>query len=420
MEWLQNSVWYVGFFLALRDIKRSNPWTTSLIIFVMTLTFFNMILLGGVLNGLATGMADSFNRYYSGDVFISPTVHKNTIEQTDTISQIVESLPTYKDKSVRFTGQALVEYGYQEKIRLPDATESVSGTLVGIDPLTENKVTNLSSVVSKGTFLTPDGVDGVLLGKDLLEKYSNTTFPGQKKLKTADVGSRVRVTINGIQKEFVVKGIISAKNQTVDGRIYMLDTTVRELLGRSSVNANEIAVRLKPNSSAVLAEKYITKNLQNSTDIEVRTSAQTLPGGVSDIRKTFSLLGNMVGGIALVVGAITIFIVIFVNAITRRKYIGILKGTGISASAIELSYIFQSLFFALSGIVIASVLIMGLFKPYLALHPLQFPVAEGQLDVTFINLFVRAAILTFIALISGFIPARLVTRQNTLDAILGR
>ena len=42
----------VGAFLAISDIKRSNPWTTTLIIFVMTLTFFNMLLLGGYLLGL--------------------------------------------------------------------------------------------------------------------------------------------------------------------------------------------------------------------------------------------------------------------------------------------------------------------------------------------------------------------------------
>lgn len=420
MTWLKSSVWYVGFFLAQRDIKRSNPWTTALIVFVMTLTFLNMILLGGVLNGLATGMAESFNRYYSGDVFISPAIHKNTIEQTDAIANVVTTLPTFKDKSVRFTGQAIVEYEYRKIIRTTDVPESVSGTLVGIDPVSEDNVTKLSDNVIEGSFLTPQDADGLLLGKDLLEQYSNTTFPGQKKLTTVKTGSRVRVTTNGVQKEFVVKGIIGAKNQTVDGRIYVIDTTARELLGRNNLNANEIAVRLQPNASADDAEKYITSNLGNNNDVEVQTSAETIPGGVADIRKTFNLLGNMVGGIALIVGAITIFIVIFVNAITRRKFIGILKGTGISANAIELSYIFQSLFYALSGIVIASLLIMGIIKPYLAIHPLQFPVTEGQLDVTVFNIFVRGVILTFVALISGFIPAWLVTKQNTLDAILGR
>lgn len=36
----------VGKFLAVRELKRNNPWSTALIIFVMSLTFFNMVLMG--------------------------------------------------------------------------------------------------------------------------------------------------------------------------------------------------------------------------------------------------------------------------------------------------------------------------------------------------------------------------------------
>lgn len=138
------------------------------------------------------------------------------------------------------------------------------------------------------------------------------------------------------------------------------------------------------------------------------------------MKSTFSMLGNIVGVISLIVGAITIFIVIFVNAITGRKYIGIMKGIGISARAIQVSYILQSLFYALSGILISSFIVIWFLKPWFSLHPIQFPVTEGELAVTVGGLLIRAIILTITAFISGFVPAWLVTRQHTLDAILGR
>jgi ABC-type antimicrobial peptide transport system permease subunit len=97
-----------------------------------------------------------------------------------------------------------------------------------------------------------------------------------------------------------------------------------------------------------------------------------------------------------------------------------MKGIGISASAIEISYIIQSLFYALSGIAIASLLVMGFLKPWFAIHPLKFPVTEGQLAITTGGLIIRGLILMITAFISGYIPARMVTKQNTLDAILGR
>src|SRR3989344_5081772 len=42
----------LGFFLALRQVKHSNKATTALIIFVMTLTFLNLVVVRGVLVGL--------------------------------------------------------------------------------------------------------------------------------------------------------------------------------------------------------------------------------------------------------------------------------------------------------------------------------------------------------------------------------
>ena len=78
---------------------------------------------------------------------------------------------------------------------------------------------------------------------------------------------------------------------------------------------------------------------------------------------TFAMLGNGVSAIGLVVASITIFIVIFINAITRRRYIGILKGIGIDGLAIEIAYVVQSLVYVLVGAGI------GLFVTYRLLVP---------------------------------------------------
>ena len=128
----------------------------------------------------------------------------------------------------------------------------------------------------------------------------------------------------------------------------------------------------------------------------------------------------MVGALALIVGAVTIFIVIFVNAITRRKFIGILKGIGITSRAIQISYVLQALFYALSGIIIGGIIIMTLLKPYIDLHPIDFPIAQGRLAITMSDIIIRGIILSITTIISGFVPAWLITRQNTLDSILGR
>src|SRR5262245_24096405 len=119
MVWKKNSL-SVGFFLAVREIKRSSPWTTGLIILVICLTFFNMLFLGGILLGFASAALGTYHTYYSGDVFIIPATNKKTIEQTGTVINIVKSLPTLKAYSTRTGFTGLLEYNYENKIKITD------------------------------------------------------------------------------------------------------------------------------------------------------------------------------------------------------------------------------------------------------------------------------------------------------------
>ncbi len=409
----------VGSFLATRELKRSNPWSTALVIFVMSLTFMNMVLMGGVLIGLAEGMMNSFQKYYSSDVLVKPAVQNYAITQSSILQNVIETLPTFRASSSRYTASAVLENQDKIKVKETDIGERVNGTLVGIHSKDENNVTGISSKIIEGTYLDEYSTDTVVVGKSLLAQYSKGSST-EPRLKDIKIGSRLLLLVGESKMEVIVQGIVDSGNTTVDGRIFISEATMRALTHNQNLNASEIAISLQPNTSEQDAKNYILANFPYSTNIIVETGEEALPKAIQDMKKTFSMLGNMVGAISLIVGAITIFIVIFVNAITRRKYIGIMKGIGISASAIEISYIIQSLFYALSGIAIASLLVMGFLKPWFAIHPLKFPVTEGQLSVTSSGLMIRGLILMVTAFISGYIPARMVTKQNTLDAILGR
>ena len=132
------------------------------------------------------------------------------------------------------------------------------------------------------------------------------------------------------------------------------------------------------------------------------------------------MLGNVMGSISLVVASITIFIVVFINAITRRKFIGIMKGIGIAPGAIEISYVLQSVFYATLGIFIGMTLLYGFMVPFFAAHPINFPFSDGILVAEVPGTFLRAFLIILATIIAGFVPARLVVKKNTLDSILGR
>lgn len=61
-----------------------------------------------------------------------------------------------------------------------------------------------------------------------------------------------------------------------------------------------------------------------------------------------------------------------------------------------------------------------MLKPYFDAYPIDFPFSDGILVATVSGTLARAGILFVATIIAGYIPARIVVRQNTLDAILGR
>lgn len=409
----------VGFFLAVRQVRRSSKATNFLIIFVMTLTFLNLVVVRGVLVGLIEGSIRVYREHSTGEIFISRLPKKNFIENSPTIIETVKNMPWVRAYSPRYLQSGIVEAGYKERVRLTDSPNSVAGAIAGINPVLENQTSSLASKVVEGEFLNPDDTEYVLLGSSMLKKYVPIESASFSFLEDVEPGTRVRITIGQNTREFTVKGIIQTKADEVDFRAYMLDSMLRNMAGITDYNISEMAVRLNSGVDPVFVRDSLLRAGIGET-ARVQTEEDALPKFVIDIKNTFALLGNVVGSIGLVVASITIFIVIFVNAITRKKFIGILKGIGISSQTIEIAYVFQSLFYAVVGIGAGLIILYGFLVPYIAANPIKFPFSDGilvaELDATFFRVF----LLMLATIVAGYIPARIVVKRNTLDSILGR
>lgn len=409
----------VGWFLAIRQIRRSSKATTILIIFVMILTFLNLVVVRGVLVGLIQGSTDVYKSGYAGDVLITTLPKKDYIENSPGMIATIQNMPWVEKLSARYVDGATLEANYKTRLRLDEKSDSIAATVVGIDPIAENNLTNLKSKIVEGSYLSSDDSEGIMIGANFLKKYLQIEAPGLTLLEHVEIGDKVRMTIQGNVKEFIVRGILKGKVDQVDFRVFMNATTLRNLIGRTDYNIDEVSILLKPGT-----DPYIVKNALIKSGFgayaRIQTWDESLPKFLLDIRDTFGLLGNVIGSIGLIAASITIFIVIFVNAITRRKFIGILKGIGIESTAIEFSYVLQSFFYALMGIGIGLLILYGFLVPYVTAHPIKFPFSDGILVAEIPNTINRALILAVATLIAGYIPARIVVKQNTLDAILGR
>ncbi len=409
----------VGLFLGARQLRRSSRWTTVLIVSIMTLTFLNLVVISGILVGLIEGGKQANQEQYTGDVFITPIPGKATIESTPALLSYLDTIPEIIGYSVRYFEGARVEGNYQTRRDFTLLPDTAGTQLTGIVITDEDSLTNLSDLVIEGEFLDPLESGYVVLGKNLLSRYAASFGDGFDSLDEVGPGDRVRITALGNTEEFIVKGVLGSKVGEVSIRAFISQNDFLRLVPRTDLNANEITiVHDKSHTSEEVRDWILASDFSDVA--RVRTTAEAIPQFLNDIQIAFSLLGNIIGAIGIVVASITIFIVIFINAVTRRKFIGILKGIGVSPRAIQISYVFQSLVYALVGVILGLIIIYGLLVPYFDANPLDFPFSDGILVAPFGETMIRTGLLLFVTLIAGFVPAWLIVRKNTLDSILGR
>jgi ABC-type lipoprotein release transport system permease subunit len=394
-------------------------WTNGLVVCIMALTFLNLVVITGILVGLIQGAVVAVKAHYLGDIFVSTLKEKPYIERSSYIVATTRGIPGVIAVSPRYLEGGIVEANYKTKKRQNDLGEKAGTTIAGIDPEEENAVTDLKSKLIEGSYLTPDDFDQVVVGALLLKQYldfDSTQFPA---LSNVGIGTKIRLTIGDDVREVTVKGIVKSKVDEIDRRVFMVDRQLRGIAGRSDYNVDEIAIRLAPGTDATAVKEAMLRT-GASTYAKVQTAEEGEPKFIKDMKQTFDTLGNLISSIGLVVATITIFIVIFINAITRRKYIGIMKGIGVSSRAIEYAYVMQSAFYAIMGTALGSLFVFGFLKPYLDIHPINFPFSDGILVATVQGTFIRFLILLATTIIAGYVPARMITSQNTLDAILNR
>ena len=411
----------VGWFLAKKQIKGSNRSTTLLIVFIMMLTFLNLVVISGVLIGLIEGGNIANKEQYTGDVLVKTIAGEKDISSTYEFTNTLRNMPEVSDISVRYIENGQVEANYKTR-RDFDVLRDTAGTQVtGINIAEENKLSNLSKYVVEGEFLKEGESGYVLLGANLLLRYSSDFGDAFASLDGVFPGDEVKIKVGENTKTFIVKGIVDSKVGEVSLRAFLTEEDFWRLVDRPLVNANEIAIRLDPETT--FSDTDVKNNLIRAgfeNDGKIQTAKEAIPEFLNQIRLAFSLLGNVIGLIGIVVASITIFIVIFINAVTRRKYIGIMKGIGISEKAIEVSYVFQSIFYAILGGLLGLLITYGALVPLFLAHPLDFPFSDGILVAPIGGTLFKFGLLLFVTLIAGYIPARMIVKKNTLDSILGR
>ena len=163
----------IGFLLGLRQIQRANIWTTTLIIFVMMLTFLNLIAVSGILVGLITGAERAVRAESLGDIVVSNLSDEDRILETDAFLRELQTFPEIDAYSVRYQAGGVIEANYKERRNLKGERDTASVIVTGIDPILEEKMSNISKNVVAGEYLDPNEEGFILIGAYYTEEFAD-------------------------------------------------------------------------------------------------------------------------------------------------------------------------------------------------------------------------------------------------------
>jgi putative ABC transport system permease protein len=404
--------WKTASFIAYRSITRGSKSMLILMIFILSLSFLNMMFISGVLSGLWNSEVQLSINLMAADLTISP-------QRTPTLKQFIENQKELRAEIETIPGVIATARHYQLAGSLSfdkdknGQYKSVSGAILATDPSSEAKVTTFKDIMLSGQMLSDIDTDKIVLSSALAGGYGT---PSTGDLGGVRVGDKVQITYsNGIIRMYTVKGIY---NDMIG--IYETFITSKEAESLLDVtnDASQILVKADLSHTPILSYQNRVKAMAPNLTVQ---NYNDLLGSVASFEQALNLISDIVSAISVMVAAITIFVLIYVNAINKRRQIGILKAIGIKQQIIVNSYIIQSLFYTLCGLVIGSGVVFGLLGPFLSAFPIPLIVGLMNLTLAYTPLGIAVSILCFIVAgyLAGRIPARIVAKEDILKAIWG-
>jgi ABC-type lipoprotein release transport system permease subunit len=365
-----------------------------------------------VLAGISQSEVQVLKGYISSDVVISPQEKprlKQYIPEVRDIRNQVQTIPGVIATAKHYVTSGLLSFDKDKSGQV----KSISGSIIGIEPSEENRVMNYKKLLFAGEFLSDDDTDQIVLSSALAGGYA-ALAPSD--LGGVRVGDRVQLTYaNGILRTYTVKGIY---DDTVG--IFQTFVTVKEAESVLGVADSASQIFVKTNSEYRSVKEYQSRIQALVPNLKVQDYHSIIASFISFL-KALDLISLTVSVISVLVAAVTTFVLIYINALSKMRQIGILKAIGIKQGIIISSYIFQSLFYTFWSIAIGSALIFGIIRPLLQMYPI--PLIERLMDMVLVytpgGILVSIVVFSIAGFFAGLIPAFLVARKDILDTIWG-
>jgi len=394
----------VAAFMAVKSIARGNRWVFTLIVAMLALVYLNLVFAPAMLAGVVDTINNKIVNTMSGHIMIESKTEQKEIADVAALVDQIEAVDGVAAVSARSDAPADISF----------SGERFLTSVYSIEPDEDSQVFKISENIIEGSYLNPGDTSQILLGVQIAGSDNENLELYSVSLKSVHAGDVVTVDYpTGIKKQYTVKGIFQVELIQTDLSAFITETEYESMNPLADNTATSLHIRADDGNNL---DPILTQIGSLRDGIRYRTWDE-VAGVLKSMTRTFDDVIRILQVVALIVAAITIFIITYIDLVSKRKQIGIQRAIGITPSSIVLSYVLRAIIYAVVGTLVAVVIFAFIIRPIEARYPFHFPFGDILLPLDIAYLVRSMFILLGVAVVAAFLPAWRTIKIKIIDAI---
>lgn len=341
--------------------KRRTLITTASIFFGVLLSAFMTSMQEGSYSQYIQAIVNSYSGYLQ--------VHRKGYWDDKVINNSFEIAPAITSKIGRVREVTLFAPRL-ETFALASTEDITKGVMVmGVDPVKEDKITNISGKIVHGRYFA-DGSNGVVLGNRLAQYM---------KLSTNDTLVLIGQGYHGVSAagKYPVRGIIRHPSPEFDRNVVYMDIKVCQALFSAENRLTSYVVMVHDNDEVASAKKSLQQQLGGGVEVmEWEVMNRLLLKQIESDRAG----GVIMKGILYVIIGFGILGTVMMMMAERRKEFGIMMAVGMQKYKIAATLMLETVFIGMVGVVAGIVASVPVIY-YFLFHPIPLTGQAGEMMV---------------------------------------
>ncbi|MDY6788675.1 MAG: FtsX-like permease family protein [Candidatus Nanohaloarchaea archaeon] len=382
--------------LAKRDILEDKR-ISLIVIAMLSFSFLNLTFFPAFINGLSNTFTSNIIQTQTGHVLIE--AEEGRLKNADAIVKQVKSLNNVKNVEKRLSFSAKLEH------RSNAVTAQVFGTDNMFEPV-------YGPELISGNLIGQTDTGKILLGKALAEESDEVSSAEGLEVNRGRV---ISLKTDNTTRDMKVEGVLGKPGPSPLSRQSFISYEEAEDILDAKDEASSIKVLVE---DSITPEEFKKRLQRLNTRGEIRTWKEVSDFG-GNLQQTFAIVTLVVSVVGIIIAVTSVGVVIFINSSKRKREMGIIRAIGSESGQVLQIFLLEALIFGVLGTLVGGGIMIGVDR-YLAVNPIQAPIGVISTELTTELLFTRSVWMVVSALVAGFLPAYLVSKQSIIDAIESR